>query len=100
MINDARNPRRLRRCALLLVAALIPACANQAAPVRVSTVAADGQPYQPGVSAIYCYRTLGGADCFRDLQPGPPNRLINGWADDVPPTPIPAAADPTDTPPP
>lgn len=70
--------RRPWRVLPLLVLA---ACTTAAPPAPPSTVAPDGQAYQPGVSAIYCYRTLGGADCFREMQPGPPNRLINGWPD-------------------
>ena len=37
--------------------------------------------YHPGESAVWCYETLGVADCFSGPQGGPPNRLIDRYRD-------------------
>ena len=37
--------------------------------------------YHPGQSAIWCYESLGEPDCYSGPQGGPPNRLIETYAD-------------------
>ncbi len=85
-VIPSKPARSWRTLALLLASLLAVGACSTPPPSPPSTIAPDGQAYQPGVSAIYCYRTLAGADCFREMQPGPPNRLINGWPDLPPAT--------------
>lgn len=65
-----------------LAVALIAGCGQAPLPLdHPERVAEDRIGYQPGVSPIYCYRTLGYADCYSVPQEGPPNRLINAYPD-------------------
>lgn len=79
-------PRRLAVLApLLLATALLAGCGRAVPPLlpadHPERVAAERIGYQPGVSPIYCYRTLASADCYSVPQEGPPNRLINAYPD-------------------
>ena len=72
-----------RALAVLVLATVLAGCAETEGltidePIAIAPGRAD---YVPGESAIYCYRTLADADCFREPQPGPPNRLINAYSD-------------------
>ena len=72
----------LRRTILVAMAATLPlaACADgPAALFREDRVAEQQLQYESGESAIYCYRTLAGNDCYAEPQPGPPNRFISGY---------------------
>lgn len=65
--------------ALLLAAA---ACTAPEEPqVRPVVIAPTLQPYVPGESAIYCYRTLADVVCSSEPQGGPPNRLVGAYTD-------------------
>ncbi len=77
--------RKYRFSAALPLAAvlLVAGCAEVATMLERDRVAQQRIDYRPGVSEIYCYRTLAGADCYAEPQPGPPNRLINAYPDDT-----------------
>jgi len=56
-------------------------CSEVTALLEADLVVQQRLDYQPGVSEIYCYRTLAAIDCYGTPQPGPPNRLVNAYAD-------------------
>lgn len=56
-------------------------CGNVEALLEADHIVRQRLDYQPGVSEIYCYRTLATVDCFAEPQPGPPNRLVNAYED-------------------
>ena len=69
---------------MILLAALgltLAGCGEVTALLEGDHVAQQRLDYQPGVSEIYCYRTLAAIDCYGEPQPGPPNRLVNAYAD-------------------
>ncbi|MGP1395383.1 MAG: hypothetical protein ACTS3R_07715 [Inquilinaceae bacterium] len=76
-----RWTRRLSILSPAVVAVLAACAAPPADPNGPLAIAERRLAYVPGLSPIYCYRTLGDPDCFSTPQPGPPNRLINGYDD-------------------
>ena len=65
-------------CAALALAACMQQDQPRPAPV---VIAPTLEPYVPGESAIYCYRTLADVVCSSEPQPGPPNRLVGAYRD-------------------
>ncbi len=73
--------RKFRAHFILLVLSglSLAGCGNVEALLEADHVVRQRLDYQPGVSEIYCYRTLATVDCFAEPQPGPPNRLVNAY---------------------
>jgi hypothetical protein len=66
----------------ILLAALalgLAGCGEVKILLEADLVVQQRLDYQPGVSEIYCYRTLAAVDCYGAPQPGPPNRLVNAY---------------------
>ena len=84
-----RSPKLLRLvgpvAGLVLLAALAacegmdPQSADQVS--RPTSVLPPGVGYDPAAPGLYCYRSLAAVDCYREPQPGPPNRLIGAYTD-------------------
>lgn len=75
-------PGRVQLCTLLLPACLTVLAGCDRFPIDLrapQSVAQERIDYRPGEAAIYCYRTIASPDCFDEPQPGPPNRLIQGF---------------------
>lgn len=74
-----------RATVLLALAASAPvlgACADgPIALFREDRVAEQQLEYESGESAIYCYTTLAGNDCYAEPQPVPPNRFAGAYTD-------------------
>ena len=67
---------------LAFSAPILGACANgPAALFREDRVAEQQLQYESGESAIYCYTTLAGNDCYAEPQPVPPNRFAGAYTD-------------------
>ena len=66
---------------LALASLALSGCGNVEALLEADHIVRQRLDYQPGVSEIYCYRTLATVDCFAEPQPGPPNRLVNAYED-------------------
>ena len=62
-----------------VIALTASGCGNVDALLEYDQVVRQRLDYQPGISEIYCYRTLATVDCFAEPQPGPPNRLVNAY---------------------
>ena len=72
----------MKSVVIAICAALAAAACAQDEPRPVPVVIAPTlQPYVPGESAIYCYRTLADVVCSGEPQPGPPNRLVGAYRD-------------------
>ena len=68
--------------ALAVSAPLLGACADgPIALFREDRVAEQQLEYESGESAIYCYTTLAGNDCYAEPQPVPPNRFAGAYTD-------------------
>ena len=68
---------------LLLVSSApwLAACVDgPAALFREDRVAEQQLEYESGESAIYCYTTLAGNDCYAEPQPVPPNRFAGAYS--------------------
>jgi hypothetical protein len=67
------------------VAALALAGCQSTPEPTTALVGPTGDPVHS--TPVYCYRTLGSVDCYREPLPGPPNRLVGGYVpqDDVEP---------------
>ena len=67
---------------LALSAPILGACADgPIALFREDRIAEQQLQYESGESAIYCYTTLAGNDCFAEPQPVPPNRFAGAYTD-------------------
>ena len=64
---------------LALASLALSGCGHVEALLEADHIVRQRLDYQPGVSEIYCYRTLATVDCFAEPQPGPPNRLVNAY---------------------
>ena len=73
--------RPFRAAVAALGLSVLAGCGNVPEMLDPVHVAQQRLAYRPGVSEIYCYRTLAAVDCYAEPQPGPPNRLVNGYAD-------------------
>ncbi len=84
MMLGPQHPGLSRALAVLVLAlpAAAAGCQNASNPNAPRALAQERSEYIPGVSPIYCYRTLAEADCFAQAQPGPPNRLIDAYTDE------------------
>ncbi len=72
----------LMRTALLATLGLaLSGCSEVKALLEADHLVQQRLEYRPGVSEIYCYRTLAATDCYLEPQPGPPNRLVNAYED-------------------
>ena len=74
-------PIRIRVIALAALGVALAGCGEVRALLEADHVVQQRLDYQPGVSEIYCYSTLAAPDCYAEPQPGPPNRLVNAYAD-------------------
>ena len=74
--------RALLPLALAFSAPLLGACADgPVALFREDRVAEQQLQYESGESAIYCYTTLAGNDCYAEPQPVPPNRFAGAYTE-------------------
>lgn len=74
-------PPGLRLFLSAVLGLALAGCGEVTALLEADHVVQQRLDYQPGVSEIYCYRTLAAIDCYGEPQPGPPNRLVNAYAD-------------------
>ena len=74
-------PIYLRPILLAALGLSLASCGEVKALLEADLVVQQRLDYQPGVSEIYCYRTLAAMDCYGAPQPGPPNRLVNAYDD-------------------
>ncbi len=74
-----RVPIRLRIALLATLGLALSGCGEVKALLEADHLVQRRLEYQPGVSEIYCYRTLAATDCYSEPQPGPPNRLVNAY---------------------
>ncbi len=75
-------PCFLRPVLLAALGLMLVGCGEVEALLDAEIVVRQRLDYRPGVSEIYCYRTLAAVDCYAKPQPGPPNRLVNAYAPD------------------
>ncbi len=77
-----KRPARFHLRPICMVALVLglTGCGEVKALLDADLVVQQRLDYQPGVSEIYCYRTLAAIDCYGAPQPGPPNRLVNAYA--------------------
>ena len=80
-MTGPRPRNRLLPPLTAVLALMVSGCGNVDALLEYDQVVRQRLDYQPGVSEIYCYRTLATVDCFAEPQPGPPNRLVNAYED-------------------
>ena len=86
MTRLSNRPRSAARIAGLAMLATLAACAGtgpQSAD-QVSgptSVLPPGVGYDPAAPGLYCYSSLAAVDCYREPQPGPPNRLVGAYTD-------------------
>lgn len=73
-------PIYLRPILLAALGLSLAGCGEVKALLEAELVVRQRLDYKPGISEIYCYRTLAAVDCYGTPQPGPPNRLVNGYA--------------------
>lgn len=73
--------RRFRALAVPAACLALAGCGEVRSLLDAELVVQQRLSYRPGVSEIYCYRTLAATDCYAEPQPGPPNRLVNAYAD-------------------
>lgn len=77
----SRVPTHLRVVLLAALGLALAGCGEVKALLEADHLVQRRLEYQPGVSEIYCYRTLAATDCYSEPQPGPPNRLVNAYED-------------------
>ena len=80
-MTKSPTPSRLHMILPAAFGLILSGCGEVKALLDAEIVVRQRLDYQPGVSEIYCYRTLAAVDCYGTPQPGPPNRLVNAYDD-------------------
>lgn len=86
MTRSSILPRLAVRAAGLALLTALAACEGVGSPAadqvsQPTSVLPPGVGYDPATPGLYCYRSLADVDCYREPQPGPPNRLVGAYTD-------------------
>lgn len=62
---------------VVLAGLALAGCQSTPEEPTTALIGPTGDPVHS--TPVYCYRTLGSVDCYREPLPGPPNRLVGGY---------------------